>query len=418
MRLPKIFTKKGFFSLCLIILTTLVLSLSFSYAVYATPQDDLAEIQRKLQEIRNKKSGIQNSINSEKKYQNQLNNEIYNLKNQIDLLNTQIQEKELIIQELELKIDILTKEIAVTEEEIVAAQAEIAKLQTETDKRLVDIYLNQKTYSQMNLIFSNVGTDFIKYDLYQNTIQQKTNDLLKQLKDKKEELNTKKTQLEEDKITVVKDETQLQEEKIAMEQDKTDLDQQTQVYYRKKSESIAKQGNNQEILNELTEEEQKTVALQTKIEQELFGQVKNLGSGTFVEKGTIIGRQGYSGYVIPKGPQGAHLHFGTKINGQSRNPCSLLPAGVVGGCGGSGEIDWPLRGSISYDSGYGWRSWSNSFHDAIDIGSPITHAYIYAAHSGWLYRGGNYNSGFWRKICEVKDDCSKGKYTFYLHLAE
>jgi murein DD-endopeptidase MepM/ murein hydrolase activator NlpD len=156
--------------------------------------------------------------------------------------------------------------------------------------------------------------------------------------------------------------------------------------------------------------------MQNKIEQELFNNIKNLGSGTYVLKGTIIGRQGYSGYVIPSGPGGAHLHFATKVNNSSVNPCSVLPGGTFETCGGSGVLSWPLRSPFSYTSAYGWR-WGK-WHDAIDIASATTHAYIYAAHDGWMYKGGSWSSGYWRKICEVKDNCAVGNYSFYLHLAE
>ena len=289
MKLPQIFTENRLISFLAIVLLFLANNFSLFTVVYATPEDDLANVQKQLQEIRNKKSNIQNNIKNEKNIQNQLTAEINKLKNQVDLLNTQIEEKQLIIQELQIKIQILANQITVTEAEITIAQNEITELQKETDKRLVDMYLDQKTFSQVNLIFSSVGTDFIKYDLYQNTIQEKTNALLADLKNKKEELNAKKVQLEDDKITVLKDETQLQEEKIAMEQDKADLDQQRQIYYRKKNESSSRIGYNQDQLENITEEEQKVLAEQTKLEQIVFDRISKIPNGSYVAEGTIIG---------------------------------------------------------------------------------------------------------------------------------
>ncbi|HLD03324.1 MAG TPA: hypothetical protein VJC17_00965 [Candidatus Dojkabacteria bacterium] len=418
MKLPQLFKENRLISLLAIVLLFLASNLSLFTVVYATPEDDLAVVQKKLQEIRNKKNGIQNNIKNEKNILDQLTAEINKLKNQIDLLNTQIEEKQLIIQELQLKIDILTNQITVTEAEITIAQNEITELQKETDKRLVDMYLDQKTFSQVNLIFSSAGTDFIKYDLYQNTIQEKTNALLAELKNKKVELNAKKVQLEDDKITVLKDETQLQEEKIAMEQDKADLDQQRQIYYRKKSESNSRIGYNKDQLENLTEEEQKVLAEQTKLEQIVFDRISKIPNGSYVAEGTIIGYEGCTGYCT-----GPHLHFAVKINNAYTNPCGVLPAGVLGNCGnGAGQMQWPLRGTFVLTSGYGWR-WGK-FHYAIDIAYTAGSGPIYAAHNGWMYRGFEPCSGpicnnggaNYVIICEDKNNCGNGRKTMYWHL--
>lgn len=385
-------------------------------SVKAGLQEDLQEVQRKLQEIRNEKNNIQSKVNSDKSLQNAYSAEIFKLQSQIDLLDNEIQEKELIIQELNLQIEILTQNIDTTTKQIEQAKLDIGKLEEETDKRLVDIYIDEKTFSQIDMFFSSQGTDIIKYSVYQNSFQMETNAMLSNLNFQKQELESKQVELEQNKAQVIKDQTTLEEEKQVLSTKQTELDQQRAVFYKKRNEVTASIQQNNNLISIYTEEEQKTLAMQNKIEQELFNNIKNLGSGTYVLKGTIIGRQGYSGYVIPSGPGGAHLHFGTKVNGSSVNPCSLLPSGVISGCGGNGSIEWPLRSPFYYTSAYGWR-WGK-WHDAIDIASPNTHAYIYAAHDGWMYKGGSWSSGYWRKICETKDNCDQGKYTFYLHLAE
>lgn len=399
----------------------LVIIFAFSFSspiltVNATLQDDLAAVQQKLKDIKNQKNTIQQSLNKDKSLQNQYSVEIMNLKNQIDLLDTEIKEKDLIIQELNLQIQILTQTIETTTNEISTAKDEIVKLEDETDKRLVDIYISEKTFSQLDMFLNEQGGDIIKLSVYQKSFQMETNKLLDELNQKKIDLEKKQKQLETDKAQIILDQTTLETEKVALTKKQAELDGQRAVFYKKRNELTASIQQNNDLINIYSQEEQKTLALQNKIEQELFNNVANLGNGTYVVKGTIIGRQGYSGYVIPKGPSGAHLHFATKVNGSSVNPCSLLPTGTFSNCGGSGQISWPLRSPFYYTSSYGWR-WGK-WHDAIDIASSTTHAYIYAAHDGWLYKGGNFSGGFWRKICETKDNCSKGVYTFYLHLAE
>jgi peptidoglycan hydrolase CwlO-like protein len=399
----------------ILIISILLLGIT-PLSVKAGLQEDLQEVQRKLQEIRNEKNNIQSKVNSDKSLQNAYSAEIFKLQSQIDLLDNEIQEKELIIQELNLQIEILTQNIETTTKQIEQARLDIGILEEETDKRLVDIYIDEKTFSQIDMFFSPQGTDIIKYSVYQNSFQMETNAMLSNLNFQKQELESKQVELETNKTQVISDQTTLEEEKQILSSKQTELDQQRAVFYKKRNEVTASIQQNNNLINIYTEEEQKTLAMQNKIEQELFNNIQNLGSGTYVLKGTIIGRQGYSGYVIPSGPAGAHLHFGTKINGSSVNPCSLLPSGVISGCGGNGSIDWPLRSPFYYTSSYGWR-WGK-WHDAIDIASPNTHAYIYAAHDGWMYKGGSQSSGYWRKVCETKDNCNQGKYSFYLHLAE
>lgn len=389
---------------------------SFPLNINATLQDDLTAVQKKLAEIRNEKNNIQSKLNTDKSLQNQYSQEIFKLQSQIDLLDNEIQEKELIIQELNLQIEILGKDIEATTQETLIAKKDIKKLEDETDQRIVDIYIDEKTFSQLDMFFSSQGTDIIKYSVYQNSFQIETNNMLEALNNKKQELEAKQVKLEKDKAQVIMDQTTLETEKIALTQKQSELDAQRAVFYKKRNEVTSSIQQNSELISIFSEEEQKTLAMQNKIEQELFNNIKNLGSGTYVIKGTIIGRQGYSGYVIPSGPAGAHLHFATKVNGASVNPCSLVPSGTFTTCGGSGTIAWPLRSPFYYTSAYGWR-WGK-WHDAIDIASSTTHAYIYAAHDGWMYKGGSFSSGYWRKVCETKDDCSKGIYTFYLHLAE
>lgn len=393
-----------------------IVMLAGQFPVHAGLAEDLAAVQRKLAEIRNQKNNIQSQINSDKKNTDQLTSEIIKLKQQIDLLDNQIQEKELVIQELNLQISILTQSIDVTTSEIFKAEGEIETLEVETDKRMVDIYIAEKTFSELDVFIKQAGTDFIKYSVYQNSFQNETNNMMSELSRKKTELQDKKTSLETSKLQVVSDQTRLDEEKVALTKTQSELDQQRTYFNKKRNESMSRIQTNTQAVNVFTEEEQKTLALQNKIEQDLFNSIANLGNGVYVTKGTIIGQQGYSGYVIPKGPSGAHLHFAAKVNNQSVNPCSLLPAGQFSNCAGSGAASWPLRGTFYFTSSYGWR-WGK-WHDAIDIASPTTHAYVYAATDGWMYRGGSYSSGFWRKVCTTKNNCAQGTYTFYLHLKD
>jgi len=402
-----------------------VLIIIFSFAIFpaivkASAESDLEAIQKQLEDIRKRKGGIQNEINNENAKQNEYARELYRLKNEIDLLGAQIEEKELTVQELQLKIQILEKDIRDAIAKIDDAEGEIDSLQDQTDKRLIDMYLSQKTFSDLDLFFSSHGTDIIKIDLYQTSLQAETNSLLEELGKKKVELARRKTKMEEDKIQIEKDEAQISEEKIALERDKASIDQQRDIYYRKRNESLAKIDDSKDALGLLTTEEQQALGEQRRLEQIVFDRINSIPSGSYVAKGTIIGQQGCTGYCT-----GPHLHFAVKVNGGYQNPCSVLPSGYLSGCGISGSsMDFPQRGSYVLTSGYGWR-WG-SFHYGIDVANYNASAPIYAAHSGYMYSGFEpcsstnplcKNGGAnYRIICQNQYNCNAGFKTMYWHL--
>jgi peptidoglycan hydrolase CwlO-like protein len=391
-----------------------------TFAVYATPQQDLEKVQKQLEEIRKKKTDINKQIEQSKNEQNQITRELSELKGKFDLLMNQINEIELIIEELQLQIQILNTQITDTEDQIVTSEKEIEQLEEETDERLRQMYIKQKTFSGLNLIFSSEVKSLVKINLYQTSIQQETNELLKKLANKKIELQQKKSKLQTDKLAVQRDEAQVVEQKIALEKGKADLDAQRDIYYRKKSELSRNIKNQEDILKLLTDEEKKALAEQTRIEQVIFDSIKQVPSGNYVTKGTIIGRQGLTGYTT-----GYHLHFAVQVNGSYINPCNRLVANSI--CGSaSGDLSWPMSGSYGMSRGYGWSSWSNSFHYALDLAHSIYNAPIYAAHDGYLYRGfepcnksnplckaGGAN---YVVICQNASNCNSGIKSMYWHL--
>lgn len=403
------------------IIIVLVLALMNIMPAFATPAEDLVAIQRKLAEIRAQKAAIQNNIANQNNQANAYLREINTLKNKIDLLDTQISEKQLIIDELNLQIQIMGDEIVKTEQEIAVAQGEVLGLQIETDNRMIDIYISQKTNSSMNYVFSNGKKDIVKMSVYQSSIQDETNSMLYELNSKKIQLAEDEITLEQNKQSVEQDKALIEAEKQAIENSKLELDQQRAVYSNKRSQSLAAIGSEQAYLNSVTLEEQKAAALQTQLEQIVFNSVGSVPNGTYVTAGTIIGYQGCTGYCT-----GPHLHFAVRVNGGYVNPCSMLPSGTISGCGVSGgSLIWPQTTPFIITSGYGPR-WG-SFHYGIDIASNWSQsAPIKAAHSGWLFRGfercdtSNWmckNGGAnYVIICENQSNCRSGVQTLYWHL--
>lgn len=390
-----------------------------------TLQEELSKVKKDLENIRNTKKSLEVTINKEKALQNTYDQKIVDLKNKIDILSNQTEEKKLVIKELELEIEILTNKLNETKEEIKNAENKLVGLEEETNERLVDVYLSQKTFSELNLLVSpQGGSNIIKLNLYQNSIQDKTSKMISQLKDERLALEEKKFALEEDKIKIQRDEVQLKEEIVKLGRDEADLSNVRSSYYSMKQNSIAQVKSSSTKVEVLTEEEKSVLSQITKLERALFNSISAIPNGSPIAKGTIIGRQGCTGFCT-----GPHTHFVVSYNGGSVNPCNYLPSGVVSGCGTTqSSLRWPQDLPFYITGWYTQRSYGP--HLAIDIANPISDAPIYAAHDGYITYGNdnacskglnlpypcNPPGANYAVICENKNNCSAGLKTMYLHL--
>jgi septal ring factor EnvC (AmiA/AmiB activator) len=407
------------------ILATTILTLgtflSVANPVNAGYVEDLAAVQKKLAEIRNQKKTIEQNIANENSLQDKYLREISNIKNQIDFLNTQISEKQLTIDELELQIKILEDEILANENSITKAESDISVLQDETDNRMVDMYIEQKTQSSLNYVIGSGQKAIIKMSVYQKAVQTETNSLLADLSTKNQELKVKKEKLKTDKATIERDKATIEEEKLAIEKNRVSLDQQRIIYSNKRNQSAKSAAAAKAALNNTTTEEQKLLAQQQLLEQQIFNSVKSIPTGAYVAAGTIIGYQGCTGLCT-----GPHLHFGVKFNGSMVSPCSKLQSGTLSGCGvAQSDLKWPLLNPIVLTSSYGPR-WG-SFHYGIDIVHYGSNPAVIAAHNGYILRGreacdtrnplckGGYAN--YVIICSNKSNCNSGLTTLYWHLA-
>ena len=406
------------FATAILTLGTLV---SIANPVNAGYTEDLATVQKKLEEIRNQKKTIEQNIANENSLQDKYLREINNIKNQIDFLNTQITEKQLTIDELELQIKILENEIITNEQSIAQAETDILVLQDETDDRMVEMYISQKTSSSLNYVIGSGQKAIIKMSVYQKAVQTETNSMLADLSAKNQELKLKKDKLKNDKATIERDKASIEEEKLAIEKSRVSLDQQRIIYSNKRNQSVNSAAAARAALNNTTTEEQKLLAQQQLLEQQIFNSIKSIPTGAYVAAGTVIGYQGCTGLCT-----GPHLHFGVKLNGTPVNPCSQLQSGTLSGCGvAQSDLKWPLLNPIVLTSGYGMR-WG-SMHSGIDIVHYGSSPAIIAAHNGYILRGreacntknplckGGYAN--YVIICSNKSNCNSGLTTLYWHLA-
>ena len=402
----------------LAVILSFILLLSQS-PINATLQDELNAVQKKLNDLRNQKASIQQQINSNKSVSDQYTSEIYKLKGQIDLLDNQIQEKDLVIQELNLQITILTDNIVSTTSEITKAQADIVYLEGETDKRMVDIYIQEKTFSQIDMFFKEGGSDIIKYSVYQNSIQKETNSLIEELNTKKNELNLKKKDLEANKLQVVSSQTQLDGEKLALTQSQSTLDQKRTDFTKKRNASLQKVTQYSSLYSSMSKQEKDAEANREAIMRVIMARTE-AGNGVFVKKGTFLGVEGSTGNST-----GAHLHFAVMVGGNiysdTRNPCDYLPYNAYPGNGddncdhkGNGTFSLPIVPTGRLTSGY--KPWYRPNHLGVDISSGTGRANILAAHDGYVYYGYESNGwGIFAKVCADRF-CSTGTRTVYAHM--
>lgn len=369
----------------------------------------LAANRKEQARIKNEKGGISNQISGFEK-------EIKQLELNIQELNEQINEKELVIKSLQIEINLLTEQIKDLEKEIKDAQDAIVALEVETDGRLINMYLTQKQHaSTSTMVFSSEGpSSIIKSDTYRNALQEDTNNKLSALEEKRIKLEKDKKLIEEKKIAQDRNRNMVKEEQRKLESQRALSDSQKGLYRNKILESQDKVNQYDKLLAILPQEEKKLLAQQDQIQSRLLSKNELIG-GLPIKKGTFLGVEGNTGFSY-----GAHLHFGVSVDGVIQNPCSYLPSGAYGSCGGNGKVAKPLSGATLTSS---FRPPSRPTHNAIDI-STGGGGLVTAAHDGYVYFGFepcgwaavcNGGGAIYAKVCEV-DKCGSGISSVYYHL--
>jgi len=401
-----------------ILLTVSVFNVSL-YLELPTPvaagvlDDQLAAVERQLNSIRSEKNGLQTQINAQKNKIGAYSGEIGKLRGEMETLQISTSELDLEIQELELNIKISEEKISQKEKEISQHKESIYYLQDDAETRLFKGYMDFRTRGRNTLDFDqskDVNTYF-KDSQYRQIIQDIANASINTLLASKTQLQNDQTELSEKILEVRKSKAIVDEQKAQLTAKQYDLKKRIEKYY---GDIYSVQGNIagvQSSLNQVSEQEAKTQAQAEQLRQQIFKSFSSIANGRYVTKGTIIGRQGMTGLAT-----GPHVHFLVKNNGTLYNPCTYLNGP---GCGGNGQLPYPLKGSFSFTSGYGNRCYGGrcSFHGAIDIASPTRNAPVYAVHDGYLQKGVDQYGGLYIIICQNKNNCNSGFQTGYWHFS-
>jgi len=349
----------------------------------ATAQERLEELQRALDKIKNERSNLQSQLNANTYTISGYNSQVSKLQGEAALYQKDIDALVIEIEQLETTISDLNAQIETKLSEISESEIVVSDLDTKSNNRIRNNYMNFRMYGNTDpgtsVFIINDINKFFKESQYKEIIQQDTNDMLVKLAVLKQELSDKKIELETALIQVEKDREIIDIKKLDLDKKKEDVQGKLDAYYAEVGRLQANNNQNQSTINSLNDSEMKLSAKAELIKQEIM--VSAVSSGQYVLAGTIVGFQGCTGYCF-----GEHLHFSTYYNGVPVNPCSQIQP--AGGCGANGNpLQAPVRGSVSFNSGFGWRLFDNAFHDGIDVtGFPLGSA-IYAAHDGYVTRG-------------------------------
>lgn len=347
-----------------------------------TPQERLEALQRELDRIKSEKSALQNQLNNNNYTISGYNSQVSKLQGEIALYQKDIDALAIEIEQLETTIEDLNNQIAQMRGDIKSTETVVTDLDIKSNNRIRNSYMNYRMYGTTDpgtsAIIINDINRFFKESQYKELIQEDTNEMLVQLARLKQELEVKKAELEESLIQVEKDKELVDIKKLDLDKKKEDIQENLNKYYSEVARLQAANNQSQSSLKSLSDEERMLSAKAELIKQEIM---MSVSYGTWVLAGTIIGFQGCTGYCF-----GEHLHFSVYYNGVAVNPCGVIQP--TGGCGGNGyPLQAPVRGSVSFNSGFGWRSFDNAFHDGIDVTGMPLGAPIYAAHDGYVTRG-------------------------------
>jgi len=351
-----------------ILIVLMILGLSLSYFLYSIAADEDGTVASAVTELENQKNDkqrqlleIKNRINTLQININDQRSKIASLNNEIHLYDLQIQQAEEQIKAADAEMEFINLDITVTLNQIAEAEVEIAEKKALLIKLIRDMY-NQDQASALEIILTNNNfSDFL--NVVQNTLtfQNRSQELLDDLKSLKLELDAKNEQLAKRKLEL--ETVKLQAE----ETQRTLLAQQTQrqsiLSYTRGQES-----RYQELLENVSEEE-------AQIQREIFNLDLNI-------------RQQLGDKSIP-----------TVTNG----------------------FVWPMDGILTQAYGNtGFTRLGYSFHNGLDIAAP-PNTPVRSAGDGVVYATGSGQTAYgnWvviRHTLETDGNGLKNLFTLYAHL--
>jgi peptidoglycan hydrolase CwlO-like protein len=311
---------------------------------YASTGDNLKQkinnIEKKQQENQNKINKAKNDLAENRSQQQDIESMLSEIKKEIATKTAEMEKKQKDIAATKNQIDALKKSI-------VKIQQRIAERDALLKERVRSMYINGGTidYLQVLLGSKNFG-DFVTRVLALNVIAEQDKKMLEQQKADKAKLESQKAEVQKTLTKLNKDFEQLKAMQSAL------------------AEKKAKQ---QSLLAQLKEKEgelEDLVMSQQEVAENLAAQK------AAAQKAYELWKQEQA-KPKPKPPI-------EQYSGHSGNSNAIM--------------QWPTSGTVT--SGYGYRSYDNSFHPGIDIAPPAGTPVV-AAASGVVsraYRSGSYGN--------------------------
>jgi peptidoglycan hydrolase CwlO-like protein len=375
----------------LTVAATVGLGTTFGGISVKTEAASISSLKGEQNKINEERSGLKSDIN-------QANDKISTLQGQQADVKSEMKRLDYAIGDLTTKINDKTTKIDDTKTQIQVLQAETKVIMERIDKRNVLLKDRARNYQANGgvvnyldvLMGSTSFSDFVDRANAVATIVQADQDILKQQEADKKELEGKQTQVEQDLASLEK-----------MLADLENMNQQLSAQKAEKDQLLANLVDQEATEHEHTmdlQEQEETLASQEIAIQKVIKQAEATA------KAAAEATAKAAAEAAAKVPAKAKSNNATSSGG-------IAPAPQVS----SGSFTRPTVGPVT--SGYGYRTYDNSFHNGIDFGSATDSDAIVAAADGVVSR--SYNSSSYGQAIFISSIVNGQLYTtVYAHMID
>lgn len=333
------------------------------------PSQRLTCLQSEYKNAQAERKQIETALKSENATQSTLKSQIYQLNSQISLTEIDIESNQLLIEQHNLEISMLEKEMEEINDEMATVQQEVETIEASVQANVGEMY-KTLCIDDVEVMFGNEGfwnnIDNVKY---LDIARQENEDLVVKLDEKYLTLvDYDKVLVEKrEEITTMRSEIEIKYGELLVLQEQLTVQKNERDALLAESQKREKEYENQ--LVQLKTYENQVSQQVTALIMQLYNSGQ-LGAGTQVTKGDIVGYQGHTGCSM-----GSHLHFEVWQSGVAKNPCNYLNCGSGYAAGNSSYNAPTSSGAIT--------QYFKSGHTAIDM---VSYDSMYM-HCAW-YEGG------------------------------